>query len=140
MANVVKFWEKPGCIGNAQQKSVLRKQGYQLNVRDLLTTPWSAFELRPFFANKPVSEWFNQSAPDVKSGVITTDQLTEAEALGLMVENPLLICRPLLQMNELRQSGFVDGVVLNHLNIKLKVDEDLQSCPMSADEPCEVKK
>ncbi len=139
MTEEVIFWEKPGCIGNAQQKTVLRKQGYKLDVRDLLTTPWTVEQLRPFFANKPVSEWFNQSAPDIKSGVIQTAQLTESEALGMMRENPLLICRPLLQVNELRQSGFVDGVVLNHLNIKLKADEDLQSCPMSTDEPCEVK-
>ncbi len=133
------FWEKPGCIGNAQQKAVLRQHGYRLDVRDLLTTPWTAGQLRLFFADKAVVDWFNQSAPDIKSGVIKTDQLTEKEALKMMVENPLLICRPLLQVNELRQSGFVDGVVLQHLNIKLKVDDDLQSCPMAdVDEPCEV--
>lgn len=139
MNNNVIFWEKPGCIGNTQQKALLRQHGYKLDVRDLLTTPWTADLLRPFFADKAVVEWFNQSAPDVKSGAIQTNQLSEKEALEMMVENPLLICRPLLQVNELRQSGFVAGVVLEHLKIVLKSDEDLQSCPMAdIDEPCEV--
>jgi nitrogenase-associated protein len=140
MTEEIIFWEKPGCIGNTQQKAVLRQHGYKLDVRDLLTTPWTAEQLRPFFAGKAVNEWFNQSAPDVKSGVINIGQLSENEALDMMVQTPLLICRPLLQVNELRQSGFVDGVVLNHLNIQLQADEDLQSCPMADDEPCEVKK
>lgn len=139
MTNVVIFWEKPGCIGNAQQKAVLRQHGYQLEVRDLLTTPWTAEALRPFFADKSVREWFNQSAPEVKSAAIKIDQLNENEALNLMVKNPLLICRPLMQVDELKQSGFVDGGVLRHLNIKLNSHEDLQSCPMSeASLPCEV--
>jgi nitrogenase-associated protein len=141
MNNAVLFWEKPGCIGNQQQKALLRQQGYQLDVRDLLTTPWVAEELRPFFGDKTVSEWFNQSAPDVKSGVIETHHLSESEALTMMVENPLLICRPLLQFGELKQSGFVAGAVLNSLNVVLDADNDLQSCPMAdVDEACEVDK
>ncbi len=136
MTEEVIFWEKPGCIGNTQQKAVLRQHGYKLDVRDLLTTPWTAERLRPFFADKAVNEWFNQSAPDVKSGVIKTDQLTENEALDMMLETPLLICRPLLQVNEFRQSGFVEGVVLNYLNINLKADEDLQSCPTAGVRIC----
>jgi nitrogenase-associated protein len=138
MTEEIIFWEKPGCIGNTQQKAVLRQHGYKLDVRDLLTTIWTAEQLRPFFAGEVVNEWFNQSAPDVKSGVIKTAQLSEAEALDMMIKNPLLICRPLLQVNELRQSGFVEGVVLKYLNIRLKNDEDLQSCPMADDAPCEV--
>ncbi len=138
MTEEIIFWEKPGCIGNAQQKAVLRQHGYKLDVRNLLTTPWTAEQLRPFFADKAVNEWFNQSAPDIKSGVINTGQLSENETLDMMVQTPLLICRPLLQVNELRQSGFVEGVVLNHLNISLKTNEDLQSCPMADDAPCEV--
>jgi nitrogenase-associated protein len=139
MNNQVTFWEKPGCIGNQQQKALLRKQGWQLDVRDLLTTSWTAEELRPFFADKAVPEWFNQSAPDVKSGIINIQQLSEREALALMLENPLLICRPLLQFGALKQSGFVPGVVLDSLHIKLQDGQDLQSCPMSdSAEVCET--
>lgn len=130
MSDRVIFWEKPGCIGNRQQKAFLTQRGYRLDVRDLLTTEWSAKTLRPFFAHKPLVEWFNQSAPDIKSGVIDPERLTEDEALSLMLKQPLLICRPLLQVGQLRQSGFVDGAVLAYLDIRLQPGQDLQSCPM----------
>lgn len=139
MTETVIFWEKPGCIGNRQQKLVLRQHGVQLDVRDLLAQRWTAEALRPFFAAKAVAEWFNQSAPDVKSGAIDVFAVTEQQALDLMVSKPLLICRPLMQLGELRQSGFVTGDVLDHLNIQLEADKDLQSCPMAdVNEPCEV--
>lgn len=131
MNKTVTFWEKPGCVGNAKQKAILRQYGYQLDVRDLLSTAWTVAQLRPFFFGKGITEWFNQSAPEVKSGSIKIDQLTESEALEMMLENPLLICRPLLQVNELKQSGFVPGVVLSHLGIVFEDGEDLQSCPMA---------
>ncbi len=139
MTEKVIFWEKPGCIGNRQQKLLLRQHGVQLDVRDLLAQRWTAEALRQFFADKPVAEWFNQSAPDIKLAVIDTSAVTEQQALDLMLNKPLLICRPLMQLGELRQSGFVAGDVLDHLNIQLQVDQDLQSCPMAdVNEPCEV--
>ena len=133
------FYEKPGCVGNRQQKKLLHSHGFSLEVRDLLTQAWTADELRPFFADKPVAQWFNLSAPAVKSGDIDIHALSEQQALDMMIEQPLLICRPLLQYGELRQSGFVAGLVLDHLNIMLDADEDLQSCPMTeAVSVCEV--
>lgn len=35
------FWEKPGCQGNARQKEILLASGHELDVRDLLTEPWT---------------------------------------------------------------------------------------------------
>jgi nitrogenase-associated protein len=122
------FWEKPGCAGNNKQKLLLRKQGINLQVRNLLTTVWTAESLRPFFTGKPVSEWFNLSAPAVKSGRLDLQSLSESEALNLMVSEPLLICRPLLKYHGFVQSGFVKGPVLEAVNFKLQEGEDLQSC------------
>jgi nitrogenase-associated protein len=137
------FYEKTGCIGNRQQKDFLRSwlhdnkfhNDYTLEVRDLLATPWSADELRLFFGDKPVKQWFNQSAPRVTSGEINIDCLNEQQAITLMLADPILICRPLLQLDTKKQSGFVDGPVLASLNIFLTPEEDLQSCPMADLQP-----
>lgn len=132
MAELV-FYEKPGCIGNRQQQAELRSQGIAFSVRDLLSEPWSLSSLRPYFGRKPVADWFNVTAPAVKSGRIDIHDCTEAQALQLMLADPILIRRPLLELGELRQSGFVDGPVLDALGVVLRPDVDLQSCPMQGD-------
>lgn len=138
MAKLI-FYEKPGCIGNRRQKNLLRIQGLGFEVRDLLSEPWTAQGLRPFFGNKPVAEWFNQSAPQVKSGELAIGELDEQQAIALMLLEPLLICRPLLRFGALCQSGFVPGPVVDALGIPLAHGADLQSCPMTGVDPrCEV--
>ncbi|MET0089868.1 MAG: ArsC/Spx/MgsR family protein [Candidatus Thiodiazotropha sp.] len=130
------FFEKPGCVGNNRQKAILREYGITFEVRDLLTTQWTANTLRTFFSDTPVSQWFNDSAPRVKSGEIPIDQMDEASALLLMVDDPILIRRPLMACDGLKQSGFVPGPVLDHLGIRLDAEQDLQSCPRVS-QPCE---
>jgi len=105
MATIV-FYEKPGCANNARQKSLLLEAGHELIVRNLLETRWTADELRAFFGERPVSEWFNRAAPWVKSGEIVPEALDERTALVLMLEDPLLIRRPLLQVGDRREAGF----------------------------------
>jgi nitrogenase-associated protein len=128
------FYEKPGCIGNQKQQKLLRNQGFDFIVRDLISEPWSAQRLRPYFEDKPVAQWFNFTAPRVKSGELSINNLNEDEALTLMVEDPVLIRRPLLEFGELRQSGFEAGTVLTALGVVLNPAEKLQDCPM-LDEP-----
>lgn len=105
MANII-FWEKPGCLGNKRQKAILEASGHRLEVRNLLAEPWTAESLRPFFGQRPVSTWFNPTNPRVKAGDIDPAALSEQEALALMVAEPLLIRRPLMQVGEERRSGF----------------------------------
>ncbi len=132
------FYEKPGCIGNGMQKSLLRSQGISFVVRDLLSYPWTAASLRNYFGTSPVTEWFNSSAPAVKSGEIAIGSLSEAEALALMLQDPILIKRPLLEFGDLKQSGFIAGPVLDALEVDLDPEENLQDCPMDASQPvCE---
>jgi nitrogenase-associated protein len=131
------FYEKPGCIGNQQQKALLRQLGISLEVRDLLSESWSSESLRPFFANKPVAEWFNDSAPQVKNGEIEIHRLSEEKALSLMVQQPILIRRPLMVCQSLRQSGFTPGPVLDYLGVILDPEKDLQACP-SRQHSCET--
>jgi nitrogenase-associated protein len=128
------FYEKPGCVGNAQQKALLRSQGIEMEVRDLLSEPWSRESLRPFFGEQDIPDWFNSSAPKVKSGEVAIHDCSEEEALTMMLAEPLLIRRPLMAVGEIRQAGFEAGPVISALGVRLP-GEDLQTCPMSDDQP-----
>jgi nitrogenase-associated protein len=105
MAKVI-FYEKPGCAGNARQKALLIGSGHEVESRDLRGWPWSAASLRPFFGGKPVHEWFNASSPRVKAAEVKPSELSPEAALALMIEDPLLIRRPLMQVGDRRESGF----------------------------------
>lgn len=59
------FYEKPGCGGNAKQKSLLQRSGHTLTVRDLLTETWTDATLMTYLAPLPVADWFNRAAPKV---------------------------------------------------------------------------
>lgn len=129
--NDVVFYEKPGCTGNRQQQAVLRDLGCRLDIRNLLSESWTVERLRPFLAEKSVPEWFNMNAPKVKSGEIELHALDESEAMALLLAEPLLICRPLLQYGEARQAGFGAGPVLDALHLSPGPESDLHSCPES---------
>ena len=122
------FYEKPGCVSNARQKALLVEIGHCLEVRNLLVEPWTAERLRPFFGARPVPDWFNPTAPRVRSGEVRPLELTEAQALALMVADPLLIRRPLIEGGGLCACGFEPGPLLDALGVVLEEGVDLQSC------------
>lgn len=102
------FYEKPGCGGNARQRTALVAAGHTLDRRNLLTAHWTTDKLLAFLAPLPVADWFNRAAPRVKSGEIAPEKLNAAAALALLLQEPLLIRRPLMQRtdNETRHVGF----------------------------------
>jgi nitrogenase-associated protein len=103
----VVFYEKPGCAGNAEQKAWLRAAGHDVVSRNLLTTAWTPATLRSFFVGLPVATWFNRAAPRVKSGAIVPEACDADTALAAMIADPLLIRRPLLEVDGERSAGFV---------------------------------
>lgn len=130
MAQVI-FWEKPGCKGNAKQKEILLASGHELEVRDLLTQDWSLESLQLFFGERPVTEWFNMTNPRVKSGEINPAEVTPEQALQMMVAEPLLIVRPLMQVGNERLAGFEVQQVHNWIGLKLDTigPRNPQHCP-----------
>jgi nitrogenase-associated protein len=133
---VVHFYEKPGCLTNAKQKQWLASAGLFLIVHDLLQEPWkeNRQKLRSFFGALPVKDWFNINAPDIKNGLIKPDVLDEVQALELMVKQPLLIRRPLLEIENKRYAGF-DSERLNaihDLSIKTPDSSKTESCSKPA--------
>ncbi|OUL22994.1 ArsC/Spx/MgsR family protein [Nostoc sp. 106C] len=105
MARVI-FYEKPGCKGGTRQKVLLTAAGHEVVAQSLLAEPWTAERLRSFFGDRPVAEWFNQSSPRVKSGEVVPEKLDADTALSLMLQDPLLIRRPLIQVGDRREVGF----------------------------------
>jgi len=130
MARII-FWEKPGCRGNSRQKEILLASGHELEVRNLLTEPWTRETLSLFFGERPVAEWFNPSNPRVKSGELNPEALGADEALGMMVAEPLLIVRPLMQVGAERLAGFDVRQVHNWIGLALDSvgDRDPKNCP-----------
>lgn len=105
MAKVV-FYQKTDCLTNAIQRRWLESAGHELVVRDLLREPWTKEGLRAFFGDLPVDRWFNSNAPQVKSGEIRPRDMDETTALECMLDNPLLIRRPLMRRGDECVAGF----------------------------------
>ncbi|MDD3517820.1 MAG: nitrogenase-associated protein [Chromatiales bacterium] len=129
MARVL-FYEKPGCINNTRQKQLLATAGHEVIARDLLTEAWTAERLARFFDGLPVSEWFNRAAPRVISGDVRPETFTAEAALRCMLEEPLLIRRPLIESDGRRMAGF--DLVRVHAWFGLAaptVETDLETCP-----------
>lgn len=141
MATVI-FYEKPGCINNTKQKSLLKAAGHEVQAHNLLTEAWTTDSLRLFFKDLPVTEWFNRSAPLVKSGHVVPEQMEAEAALTLMVREPLLIRRPLIQVGDRREVGFDVKLIDTWIGLQAVDDthkavsenlisQDLQNCPRS---------
>lgn len=128
MTRVV-FYEKPGCANNARQKTRLRELGHEVVARDLLQEPWTADRLEGFFRNRAVHEWFNPSAPRIKSGEVAPDRLDAAQALELMIDDPLLIRRPLLESELGVSAGFDPDALSGVLGVRIETDIELKTCP-----------
>jgi nitrogenase-associated protein len=136
MATVV-FYEKPGCGNNTKQKVWLAASGHTVLAKNLLTEKWTAERLLAFFGNLPVAQWINPAAPRVKSGEVNPATLDAPTALGMMLAEPLLIRRPLMEMNGELRVGFdaktVDAWI--GLNDVMSKDEDASpACHRT--EPC----
>ncbi|MDY7013782.1 MAG: ArsC/Spx/MgsR family protein [Cyanobacteriota bacterium] len=127
------FYEKPGCINNTKQKALLSAAGHEVRAYSLLAHPWTAESLRPFFGSLPVAKWFNASAPRVKSGDVIPERLDEKTALELMMADPLLIRRPLIQVGEVQRVGFDPEQIEAWIGLSPErpTGVDLETCPRS---------
>jgi nitrogenase-associated protein len=127
----VYFYEKPGCINNTRQQKLLAAAGHQVVALNLLTEAWQADRLRTFFGEMAVRDWFNYSAPPIKYGEIDPDKLSEQQAVALMVYNPLLIRRPLMQVGDSLMAGFDQQAVDKWIGLETtETRQNIESCPM----------
>ena len=132
MAEVI-FFEKPGCINNTKQKQLLADAGHTVIARNLLTYPWTLAELKEYFSALPVHEWFNRSAPSITSGTVDPDALNEETAYQLLLKEPLLIRRPLMQIGAQRLVGFEPEKVNAVVELMGNIPAGLEQCPRKAE-------
>ena len=139
MARVI-FYGKPNCRNNIKQKTLLTAAGHEVISFNILIEPWTIERLYSFFDNLPVTEWFNKAAPRVQSGEVVPRIIDPQTALLLMIQDPLLIRRPLIEIDDRREAGFEieksdawiglrsTNDLLCEISKNLK-DHDLQGCP-----------
>lgn len=129
----VLFYEKPGCGTNARQKRLLEQAGHRVEAHSLLTEPWTAARLRSFFGATPVVSWFNPAAPRIKSGAVLPETMDADAAIALMLDDPLLIRRPLVEADGLRCAGFDRAPVTDLLEAERALAE---GCSRPIAGPC----
>ena len=105
MATII-FYGKPNCINNSKQKSLLRAAGHVVDDQDILNQKWQPDQLCSYFGNAPVPEWFNMTAPAIKVGAVEVDTMSAQDALEAMMADPLLIRRPLMNIEGQKVCGF----------------------------------
>lgn len=105
MAQIV-FYTKIGCLTSQKQIALLQAAGHQVLVRDLLAHNWTSEELLSYLGELPASERFNPNATRIKSGEINPESCNADQTLELLLEDHLLIRRPLMESNGVRVCGF----------------------------------
>lgn len=136
MARIV-FFEKTGCINNTKQKKILAMAGHEVEAIDLLYHPWSREQLLSFFGEMEVKDWFNKNAPKVVSGEVKPDAFDQEEAIEALLNDRILIKRPLLVVGDKRLVGFDKDLIDSLIGLKVPenkeaqtlLSQDLSLCP-----------
>jgi len=88
---------------------LLLQNGIQLEERDYFKDPFSESELRELAQSDSISAMFARRSPSLKILGLADKELSDAEMVSLMLQEPRLVRRPLVLM---------DGKLLVGANIK----------------------
>lgn len=135
----IQFFEKPKCINGEKQKTILLEAGNDLECINILEHTWSREELAPFIAGKEPVLIMNHTAPAIKKGEIVPANLQYNEAVALMIENPILIKRPLIRVDGMSIQGFTDERLTPYLGAWDGKD-DVVTCPNLRTLSCDDRK
>lgn len=81
-------------------KAELSQKGITLDERDFFSQRFSEEELRALIGDRPVSDYFSFNSPSFKKLGLTRQALSDDQLLGMMVEEPRMVRRPLIQMGD----------------------------------------
>lgn len=127
------FYEKPGCLGNKKQKELLKANGLEFEVKSILDTKWDKKTLESFFVGLEKNEIVNETAPKIKNGEIDLNSVTKEQLIYKMINDPILIKRPLIIVDDSKICGF-DMLRLNDvLDLKLDTKKQIGTCQSSSD-------
>jgi Spx/MgsR family transcriptional regulator len=88
---------------------LLLQNGVQLEERDYFKNPFSESEIRELAQSDSISAMFARRSPSLKKLGLADKELSDAEMVSLMLQEPRLVRRPLVVM---------DGKMLVGANIK----------------------
>ena len=78
-------------------KAELSQAGIDLNERDFFADPLTQDELKELIGARSASDFFSWRSPSFRKMGLNRDDMTEDQMLDLMVGEPRLIRRPLIQ-------------------------------------------
>ena len=78
---------------------MLSQEGVEVEERDFFKEPFDESELRGLLKGDPPSEIFSWRSPSVKKLGLDRDALSDDDLVRLMVEEPRLVRRPLLEVD-----------------------------------------
>ena len=76
------------------------QRGVELDERDFFEDRFSEVELRQLIGNRPAVEVFSWNSPSFKKLGLNREDLEENQLIRLMLEEPRLIRRPLVQAGD----------------------------------------
>ena len=74
---------------------------------------------------------FNPFAPQIKDEKINILNIKKDEAINLMIKEPILIKRPLLDINGIKLCGFNLEQINKLLNVNIDTNKKLNTCSSS---------
>jgi regulatory protein spx len=78
----------------------LSQKGVEIVERDFFRDVFTEEELGALIGDRPVSEYFSFRSPSFRKMGLDKDQLSDVQLLKMMVEEPRLVRRPLIQTGD----------------------------------------
>lgn len=136
MAKIM-FFEKTGCKNNTKQKQILEHNGHEVEAIDIINYQWTKQALLAFFNDIEPKHWFNLNAPSITNGSIITGSFDKDTALEALLNEHILIKRPLMVIGSTKLVGFnieeINKIVtINpnaHPSIPSMLDDISKGCP-----------
>jgi len=127
------FYEKPGCLGNKKQKELLKSNGLEFEVKSILDTKWDKKTLELFFVGLEKNDIVNETAPKIKKGEIDLNSITKEQLIYKMINDPILIKRPLIIVEDSKICGFDMAKLNDVLDLELDTKKQIGTCQSSSD-------
>ena len=97
-------------------KAWLSRTDAEVEYRDFFADPFTEDELRKLLGERPPSEHFSWNSPSRRKLGIDRDKTSEDELIALMLQEPRLIRRPLIE---------IDGELLPPISGSAKIQQAL---------------
>ena len=95
----------------------LSRTDAEVEYRDFFADPFTEDELRELLGKSPPSDYFSWNSPSRRKLGIDRDEMSEDELVALMLQEPRLIRRPLIE---------IDGELLPPISGSAKIQQALE--------------